>query len=155
MTAQSKKSFEIKEEGWDALAAIHAQIPEFAAADGSFSNAAHFETRCTGHDYYAITARDGGAAAGYLIAYDRYNDGSFYCWMAGVIPAYRRAGALRALMTALEGHARARGHTTLRIKTRNDKTAMLRWLVANGYMFTAIDARTPLSDTRLHLRKEI
>lgn len=155
MAVESKKSFEIKEEDWKTIAAIHARIPEFAAADGSFSDAAHFEGRCAGQDYFAVAAFDGGQAAGYLIAYDRYEDGSLYCWMAGVVPAYRRSGALRALMAALEDHARARGHTAIRIKTRNDKTAMLRWLVANGYMFTAIDTRAPLADSRLHLRKEI
>lgn len=155
MGVETKKSFEIKAEGWNGLAGIHARIPEFAAADGTFSDAAHFKGRCDGQDCFAVAAWDGAAAAGYLIAYDRYKDGSLYCWMAGVVPAYRRSGVLRALMTALEDYARARGHTAIRIKTRNDKTAMLRWLVANGYMFTAIDARAPLSDTRLHLRKEI
>ena len=155
MTAQPKISFKIKDKDWDALAQIHAQIPEFMSANGTYSEAAHFEKRCAGQEAFAVAAYDGEHPAGYLIAYDRYNDGSLYCWMAGVLPAYRRAGALSALMTALEDYARARGHNAIRIKTRNDKTAMLRWLVANGYMFTGIDTRAPLSDSRLHLRKEI
>lgn len=155
MTDQTKKPFEIKHEDWTTLAQIHAQIPEFMSANGIFSDAVHFESRCAGEKFLALAAFDGQNPAGYLIAYDRYKDGSLYCWMAGVLPPYRRVGALAALMGTLEDFARAHGHHAIRIKTRNDKTAMLRWLVANGYMFTAIDARTPLSDTRLHLRKEI
>ena len=155
MNGKSKISFEIKDKNWDDLAQIHAQIPEFASANGTHSDAAYFKNRCAGYDVFAVAAYDGEAPAGYLIAYDRYNDGSLYCWMAGVLPAYRRAGALSALMAALEVYARTHGHSAISIKTRNDKTAMLRWLVANGYMFTAIDVRTPPADTRLHLRKEI
>lgn len=156
MSAANKISFEIKHESWDALARIHAQIPEFAAVDGTFSDTAHFESRCAGHNHVlTVAAYDDGRAAGYLVAYDRYKDGSLYCWMAGVVPAYRRRGALAALMTAQEDFARRHGLNAILIKTRNDKTAMLRWLLANGYMFTDIDLRAPLAATRLHLRKDI
>lgn len=155
MDVPKKKAFKINPESWTVIARIHAGIPEFAPADGLFADALHFETRCAGLPALAVAAYDGENPAGYLVAYDRYRDGSLYCWMTGVLPPYRRAGALAALMAALEDHARARGHNAIRIKTRNDKTAMLRWLVANGYMFTAIEPRSPPGDTRLHLRKEI
>lgn len=151
MPDSTKLSFEIKDVGWDIPAALHARIPEF----GNDPGPDHYRTRCAGHDSVALAAYEGSQAAGYVVAYDRYKDGSIYCWMAGVLPAYRGAGALTALMAALEARARAAGYRDLRIKTRNDKTAMLRWLVANGYMFTAIDVRAPETDTRLHLRKTL
>lgn len=151
MSDTHENSFEIRDESWDEIARLHARIPEF----GNDPGADHYRARCAGHDHMALAAYTGGAAAGYVVAYDRYADGSLYCWMAGVLPQGRRAGALSALMAALEGRARAAGYDSIRIKTRNDKTAMLRWLVGNGYMFTAIDERTPLSDTRLLLRKTL
>ncbi len=151
MTGSQKNLFIIKDEDWEKIARIHAAIPEF----GNDPGADHYRNRCAGHDSMALVAYAGAEAAGYVVAYDRYGDGSFYCWMAGVDPAHRKGGALSALMHELEDRARRSGYTSIRIKTRNDKTAMLRWLVANGYMFTAIDVRAPLSGTRLHLQKTI
>lgn len=151
MTDAHKNPFKIKDEDWEKIAQIHAMIPEF----GNDPGADHYRERCAGHDFIAMAAYAGNEAAGYVVAYDRYGDGSFYCWMAGVVPAHRKGGALTALMRDLEDRARRAGYTAIRIKTRNDKTAMLRWLVANGYMFTAIDVRAPLSGTRLHLQKTI
>ena len=135
---------------WDEIAAIHAAIPDF----GDAPDAAHFAARCAGRDSLALAAHDAdGAATGYLVAYDRYGDGSFYCWMAGVVPAARRGGVLTALMAALEDTARARGYGAIRIKTRERWAAMRRWLAAHDYTITAVDKRVPLADSRVHLIK--
>ncbi|MBU0859784.1 MAG: GNAT family N-acetyltransferase, partial [Alphaproteobacteria bacterium] len=95
----------------------------------------------------------GNEPAGYIVAYDRYKDGSFYCWMAGTVPAQRGGGVLTALMTMLEDRARARGYTALRIRTRNRWTTMLRWLIGHSYAITAVDKRASLADSRVDLIK--
>lgn len=146
----------IRAVAWDDLPAIHAAIPEFMTGAAKTPDGAHFRDRAAAHGALALAAFDpGGAACGYLVAYDRYHDGSYYCWMAGVVPAARRQGVLRSLMTALAGHARDAGYKTLRIKTRNDKIAMLRWLIADGWQITAVDKRAPLADSRIELIKTL
>jgi GNAT superfamily N-acetyltransferase len=155
MSGQAGNTLIIKDTDPETVAQIHALIPDF----GDHPDPDHFRARCAGHDFIMLAAwRRVGSAdipAGYVVAYDRYEDGSFYCWMAGTVPTQRGGGVLTALMTMLEDRARARGYTTLRIRTRNRWTAMLRWLIGHSYAITAVDKRAPLADSRVDLIKHL
>ena len=134
-----------------ACAIIHALIPDF----GDRLDAAHFESRMTGADPLYLAAFIGNTPAGYLTAYDRYRDGSYYCWMAGTVPAQRGRGVLTALMAKLEEEARKRDYGSIRIKTRYKWQAMRRWLDSHDYVITKVDNRTPIEDSRIHLIKTL
>lgn len=108
-----------------------------------------------GADPLYLAAFIDNAPAGYITAYDRYGDGSYYCWMAGTVPAWRERGVLTALMTRLEEETRKRGYQSIRIKTRYGWTAMRRWLDSHDYVITKVDNRAPIEDSRIHLIKPL
>jgi hypothetical protein len=69
---------------------IHSQILEF---DTNWTSKT-FTDRFSGKDPVLLIAQNVQTKenAGYMVGYDRYNDGSYYCWMTGVVPNHRRNG---------------------------------------------------------------
>lgn len=141
----------IREDSFLTVANIHVTIPEF---DNNL-DAALFENRCKGKDPLVLAAFIGDDAAGYMISYDRYQDGSFYCWMTGVDPRFRRKGILTAMMEYLFHWASHHHYDKIRIKTRNNRREMLTFLVREGFCFTGIDARPDPAENRIIIEKTI
>ena len=48
-------------------------------------------------EYLCLVAKIHNHVVGFEIGYDRYEDGSFYSWMGGVHPDFRRQGIFVAL----------------------------------------------------------
>ena len=135
---------------FEEIAAIHNRIPEFTPETPAF-----FAGRCENRKTLALAAFLNGEPAGYAVCYDRYEDGSLYCWMAGVLPDFRKNGVYSALAAAREAWAIENGFTALTIKTRNNRREMLRWLVNNNFDFIKVDKHDPLADSRIYLVKEL
>lgn len=93
--------------------------------------------------------------AGYLIGYDKNNDHSFYCWLAGVDNNYRRLGILSQMMQQFEDFAIKEGYQKITIKTVNDKRAMLSYLVKNNWNFTSVITKDKVSLNEITLEKTI
>jgi ribosomal protein S18 acetylase RimI-like enzyme len=142
----------VKETEIETILSVHEQIPEFAE---TLPDKAHFENRYMGKNPLLICAYMEKSPIGYMIAYDKFADGSYYIWMAGVIPQYRNRGALTALMDYLFAWAKAQKYKTVKIKTRNDKRDMLKFLVTAGFDFTTVQQRENIKDNRIELEKSI
>ena len=63
------------------------QIPEF---DSPYA-LDEYEKRCEGA-HLSLNAFVDEKPVGFKVGYDRFKDGSFYSWMGGVLPKYRRQG---------------------------------------------------------------
>src|SRR5471030_21237 len=113
---------EVKEVSIDTAVEVNKTIVEF---DAHYPKS-YFEDRYQGHAHLII------------VGYDHDQDGSFYCWMAGVNPNYRRQGVLSALMRYQAAWAKQHGYTTIKIKTRNNRREMLASLVKHGFLFTEV-----------------
>jgi ribosomal protein S18 acetylase RimI-like enzyme len=111
----------------------------------------YFEDRYQGRDRLVIVGYIDEQPVGYIVGYDRDQDGSFYCWMAAVNPKFRRLGVLTALMNYENNWARAHGYKMLRIKTRNNRREMLANLVKNGFLFTEVSPQPDVRDNRISL----
>jgi ribosomal protein S18 acetylase RimI-like enzyme len=140
----------IKESSLEAAAAIHMRIPEFESYDLQY-----YRERCANSEVLVLAAFNGDIPAGYLMGYDRYKDGSFYCWMAGVVPEFRRSGVLNSMMNQMIKWARSKGYRKIKIKTRNSRREMLAYLVKNGFYIVRVSRREPLSETRILMEKDI
>ena len=68
------------------------RIPEF---DSPY-DVIEYEKRYA-EDHISLTALAGEKPAGFKIGYDRFKDGSFYSWMGGVLPQYRKQGVASSL----------------------------------------------------------
>jgi ribosomal protein S18 acetylase RimI-like enzyme len=134
------------------------QIPEFDPAElpsGYDSFAAAAKDFLSGEHLILAESDRRGQICGMLIAYDKYGDGSLYCWLAGVLPAARRQGALTAMMEEMEQWALARGYTSIRLSTRNRFRGMLAYLVKAGYLFITVKLTPDARDASVHVRKEL
>jgi ribosomal protein S18 acetylase RimI-like enzyme len=115
----------------------------------------HFEDRYQDKAHLIIVGLVDNQPAGFIVAYDRDQDGSLYCWMAGVDPNFRRRGALTALMDYQDSWAKEHGYTKIKIKTRNNRREMLANLVKRGFMFTAVEPYPEVGDNRISLERPL
>ena len=134
---------------------VHREVPEFEV-EGLESDddlKSYFEDRYKDKEKVIIVGYLNEKPIGYLIGYDRDEDGdSFYCWMAGVSSQWRRIGTLTGLMYYQKEWAKKHGYKTLKIKTRNTRREMLSYLVKEGFNFTNVDTRDTIEDNRISLQ---
>lgn len=141
----------IREASLEEVVLVNATITEFGGPYEKF----YFESRLKGKPHLALGAYIEGKAVGYMVAYDRDNDGSFYCWMAGVSPEHRRKGIIGQLMASLEKWTAENGYKWVTIKTWNSRREMLAFLVKSGFNFTGVEERPATKDNRVLLEKRI
>lgn len=137
----------VKEVPIEEAVKVNATIVEF----GEAYSKEYFENRYKGKEPLILGAYLEEKPAGYIVGYDKYEDGSFYCWMAGVNPQFRRKGVLKSLMNYQEQWARNHGYISLKIKTRNNKREMLSYLVKYGFLFRQVIERNDRYENRILL----
>lgn len=140
----------IKESDLDKGYEVHLKIPEFKDPEDTLEN---FKKRIEGKKSLVLVGFVDEKPAGYIISYDRYDDGSIYCWMAGVLPEYRKLGVLSGMMEYLEKWAKEEGFDSIKIKTRNARREMLSYLVKNDFQFLGIEPKEDKLDNRILLEK--
>ena len=90
---------------------------------------------------------------GYLIGHEK--DGSFYCWVAGVDPKYRRQGIFTAMMILFEKYAKKQGYKKVTLKTLNNKREMLSYMIKNNWNFIKIYPKDNVRKNEILFEKEI
>ena len=142
----------VKEVSIEEAVKVNRNVIEF---DGKDTTKEDFEKRYVGKDNLIIVAYYKNIPIGYIIGYDRDNDGSFYCWMAGVDNNYRRLGALTTLMNYQMNWAKNKGYNKLKIRTRNNRREMLSFLVKNGFNFVSVEQRDDITENRINLEHDL
>lgn len=115
----------------------------------------YFEGRFKDRDKLIIVAYINNQRAGYIVGYDKFEDGSFYCWMAGVDPKFRKIGVLKALMDYEDRWAKNKGYNKIKIKTRNNRREMLAYLVKYGYLLTEVVQYSKIEDNRIVFERSL
>jgi len=136
--------------GIDEVVTVNKTVTEFDPYTKEY-----FDNRLKGKDSLIIGAHINDHVVGYLVGYNRFNDGSFYCWMVGVNPDFRGKGVLKALMDYQEKWARKREYSKIKIKTRNHLREMLTYLVRYGFYFTEVVEYPNIEDNRILLEKKL
>ena len=147
-----KNNIVVKEVPIDEAVKVNRNVIEF---DGKDTKAEDFERRYQDKDKLIIVAYYENIPIGYIIGYDRDNDGSFYCWMAGVDNNYRRLGALTSLMNYQMDWAKKKGYNKLKIRTRNNRREMLSFLVKNGFNFVSVENKEDITENRINLEHDL
>ena len=136
--------FTVEESEFKKVDIVHRQIPEF---DEDHLEQKYF-SRCPNSDPTLLLAKNkDGEGIGYIITYDKFEDGSYYVWMAGVKPECRRSGAMSEMIDKLFQIAKKENYECLKIKTRNERTAMRQLL--EKYDFKIVDFY-PVGDLDRH-----
>lgn len=142
---------QIEESEIDALVLVLNRIPEF---DTVF-NRTKILQRIGNKNFIGFVAFDENQPVACKLAYNRYFDGSIYSWLGGVLPEYRKQGIATLLQQSFEISARKKLYASIRVKTRNRHTAMLRLLLKNNFLITNFELRSNLLDARIELKKEL
>lgn len=135
----------VKEVPVGQILGIHKKVSEFEVP----ASKSHFEDRYQDREQLVILGSIDDQPAGYLVGFDRDRDGSFYCWMAGVDPNYRRRGVLSALMDYQEAWARSHGYHGIKVRTINERREMLINLVKRGSCLPAWSSGPTPTTTQL------
>ena len=128
------------------LGAALARVPELTL---KFDDAGAAELLA--HDGTLFLAEIDGELAGFKAGYDRYQDGSYYSWLGGVVPNFRRFGVAQALLDAQEAWVSEQGYQGIYVKTRNKFVGMRMFLAKNGYDVIGVEKPVgeAVEDTRI------
>lgn len=139
----------ITEDDLETAVAFSHQIPEF---EDSYS-LNDYQQRLGPAKHLILVAEWDQKPAGFKIGYDRFNDGSFYSWMGGVLPEYRKKGIAEKLAGYQENWAKENGFKSIKLKTRKKHQAMIAFLLDRGFSITKEDPNENPIETRIWMEK--
>ena len=102
-----------------------------------------------------MTAYDDHNPIAFKIGYQRHPDGSFYSWMGGVLPNYRRKGIANNLADHQEIWAKKNGYNSIKMQTRKKHKTMLALAISRGFQITRIIEKISDSNTRIWMNKPL
>ena len=126
------------------------KIPEF----NSPYKIEEYKKRCAGK-YLVLIAEIDNQLVGFKIGYDRFNDGSFYSWMGGVLPKFRRMGVAYSLANFQEKWATKNEFSSILLKTRKKHDEMIAFSLNRGFIITEEIQITPVEETRIWMEKSL
>ena len=94
-------------------------------------------------------------AVGFKVGYDRFKDGSFYSWMGGVLPKFRRMGVAYSLANFQEKWAAENKFSLILLKTRKKHDGMIAFSLNRGFIITEETQITPDEETRIWMQKSL
>jgi len=144
-------NFHIHEDKIDDAFMVSTNIPEF---DEPYE-ISEYSKRLNSTVHLILTAYDDHIPIAFKIGYDRYSDGSFYSWMGGVLPNYRRKGIANNLADHQETWARKKGYKNIKLQTRSKHNAMLALAINRGFQITNKNEKTSNSNTHIWMSKPI
>lgn len=116
------------------IVALSKQIPEFEQV----TTLERLQSRLDGAVGLILVAKFEGALVGYKVGYQLTED-TFYSWLGGVIPEYRKHGVATLLLNYQEKWARNSGYKEIKVKSMNRFPGMLKLLISNGYEIVGVD----------------
>lgn len=131
---------------------IMSQIPEFG--DNQYDEAV-FVNRLSRTEILILIAEIDNRKVGFKAGYKRDTDGSFYSWMGGVNPEFRKLQIAKKLADAQEEWIIKRGYSAITFKTRNYLKPMLIFALKNGFNIIDVIPKDKISNHRIILRKEL
>ncbi len=131
------------------VVALSKQIPEFINPH----EVNEYKKRLTGVPHLILVVCANDAPVGFKVGYER--DDSFYSWMGGILPDFRRLGLAQALADEQERWARQHGYETITFKTRSSHKGMLIFALKNGFDIIGFEPRVTIEQHRILLRKHI
>ena len=129
---------------------LSSKIPEF----NSPYKIEEYKKRCA-EKYLSLIAEIDNQSVGFKIGYDRFNDGSFYSWMGGVLPKFRRMGVAYSLANFQEKWAAKNGFSSIVLKTRQIHDGMIALSLNRGFIITEETQIVLHEGTRIWMEKSL
>ncbi len=129
---------------------VMSHIPEFG--DNQYDEAV-FTNRLSGTESLILIAVKENHKIGFKAGYKRHEGGSFYSWMGGVIPEFRKLRIAKKLADTQEDWAKKRGYTSITCKTRNYLKPMLIFALKNGFNIIDVIPQEKITNNLIILKK--
>lgn len=130
---------------------VHEKIPEFPGK----ASLEFYTDRLKDRLHLALVAEKDGELLGFKVGYQDNSPNTFYSWMGGVRPEFRKHGIADALAEFQENWARQKGFNTLFFKTRNRFPAMICFGLKRGFKIIKVIPKGGVEDYRVVMRKEL
>jgi len=140
----------IQENKLDNALTLSQQLPEF---ENPYS-IEEYNNRLNGH-HLILTAHVDNHIVGFKIGYDRFSDGSFYSWMGGVLPEFRRQGVANTLADYQENWAKKQGYKSIKLKTRNKHESMIVFAFERGFDIIDSESNENIREMKIWLEKHL
>ena len=140
----------IREGAFQECVDLSSKIPEF----NSPYKIEEYKKRCAGK-YLVLIAEIDNQSVGFKIGYDRFNNGSFYSWMGGVLPKFRRIRVAFSLANFQEKWATKNKFSSILLKTRQKHDGMIAFSLNRGFIITEETQITPVEETRIWMQKSL
>ncbi|MEP3386899.1 MAG: GNAT family N-acetyltransferase [Reichenbachiella sp.] len=127
------------------------EIPEF----DNPHTAEVYKDRLTNKNHLIAIAEVERELAGFKVGYDKFSSSSFYTWMGGVLPKFRKKGVAKALADFQEQYAIEEGFDSVILKTRNRHKNMLHFALKSGFEIIEVEPRVESSESRILLKKQL
>ncbi|UCD27517.1 MAG: GNAT family N-acetyltransferase [Planctomycetota bacterium] len=101
-----------------------------------------------------LLARVERQPVGFALGYE-LKPSTFYCWLIGVVPDYRRAGIASQLMGALVALAAESGYKLVRFECFNRQRPMLHLAIKQGYNVVGVRYDSDTGDNLLILELDV
>lgn len=149
--AQNHPDFTIRQASPAELLWVHERIPEFL---GNVT-LEFYTDRLKDRVYLALVAEKDGELLGFKVGYQDDEPDTFYSWMGGVRPEFRKYGIADALAEYQENWATEKGFKWIYFKTRNRFPAMISFGFKRGFKIVKVIRKGDVEDYRVVMRKEM
>jgi GNAT superfamily N-acetyltransferase len=149
--AQNQQSFTIRHASPAELLWVHDRIPEFPGK----VTLEFYTDRLKDRVYLALVAEKDGELLGFKVGYRDDSADTFYSWMGGVRPEFRKHGIADALAEYQETWAREKGFKHIFFKTRNRFPAMISFGLKRGFKIVQVIRKGGVEDYRVVMKKEL
>lgn len=114
-----------------------------------------YEERLKDVPHLILIAEYDGEPAGFKVGYERYHHDTFYSWMGGVLPNFRRKGIATMLADEQEKWAKNRGYTKIMFKTRNRLTNMIHFGLNREFLIVDLIKTGKPEEYRIVMEKSL
>lgn len=148
---ESIEEIKVEKADFETVNKAHKQIPEF----GENHLEDRYERKCSGKDPVNLVAKIGNELVGYAVCYDKFSDGSYYIWMAGVRPENRREGAMTQIVEKATEIAKKKEYNSIKIKTRNERKEMRHFLTDKGFEVCGYNEKETVDESEILHKKTV
>jgi GNAT superfamily N-acetyltransferase len=147
----SNPKYNIREASLEEILWVHERIPEFPGK-ASFD---FYESRLRHRLHYSLVAEIEGELVGFKVGYQSDFPDTFYSWMGGVRPEFRKHGVAQMLADFQESWAREKGFSKVFFKTRNRFPDMINFGLKRGFKIIDVLPKGGVEDYRIVMMKEL
>lgn len=146
-----KINIQIREGSVEEVVQLSRSLPEFLNPHTEDV----YDERLKGKLHLIAVAEVDQQLAGFKVGYDKFGDSSFYTWMGGVLPEYRKMGVARSLANFQESFVRKNGFDSIILKTRNRHKNMLLFALSSGFQIIGFEPERVNRESRILLKRDL